>query len=139
MVPIGERALRWIRRYVDAVRSKLVQEPDEGVLFLASMGGEFAESRMTALVRRYVERAALGKSGSSHLFRHTMATLMHENGADIGFIEVIPGHVKLDTTQIHTQVSIRALKEIHTATHPAKDSRSLAADENDHDEIDQEG
>lgn len=131
--------MRWIRRYVDEVRSKLVLEPDEGVLFLTSMGEEFAASRMTALVRRYVERAALGKSGSCHLFRHTMATLMHENGADIRFIQAILGHVKLDTTQIYTQVSIRALKEIHTATHPAKDSRSLAADENDHDENSQEG
>lgn len=76
------------------------------------------------MVRQYIDRAEIGKSGSCHLFRHTMATLMLENGADIRFIQAILGHAKLDTTQIYTQVSIRKLKEIHTATHPAKTKRS---------------
>ena len=62
--------------------------------------------------------------GSCHLFRHTMATLMLENGADVRFIQAMLGHTKLETTQIYTQVSIRKLKEIHEATHPAKDERS---------------
>jgi len=56
-------------------------------------------------------------------FRHTMATLMLEGGADVRFIQAMLGHTKLDTTQIYTQVSIRKLKEIHEATHPAKLSR----------------
>ncbi len=64
-----------------------------------------------------------GKSGSCHLFRHTMATLMLENGADIRFIQAMLGHASISTTQIYTQVSIRKLKEIHEATHPAKDQR----------------
>ena len=84
------------------------------------MGEPFSETGMSVLVRDYVDRAKLGKSGSCHLFRHTMATLMHENGADIRHIEAILGHVKLETTQIYTQVSIRKLKEVHDATHPAK-------------------
>jgi integrase/recombinase XerD len=54
------------------------------------------------------------------MFRHTMATLMLENGADIRFIQAMLGHAKLDTTQIYTQVSIRQLKAIHTATHPGR-------------------
>lgn len=58
------------------------------------------------------------------MFRHTMATLMLENGADIRFIQAMLGHVKLDTTQIYTQVSIKKLKEIHTLTHPAKAKRT---------------
>ena len=53
-----------------------------------------------------------------------MATLMLENGADIRYIQAMLGHVKLETTQIYTQVSIRKLKEIHTATHPARKDRS---------------
>ena len=67
-----------------------------------------------------MQRAALGKSGSCHLFRHTMATLMLENGADIRYIQAMLGHAELSTTQIYTQVSIRKLKEIHTATHPGR-------------------
>jgi integrase/recombinase XerD len=54
-----------------------------------------------------------------------MATLMLENGADIRFIQEMLGHAKLDTTQIYTQVSIRKLKEIHSATHPARLERRL--------------
>jgi len=53
------------------------------------------------------------------LFRHTMATLMHENGADIRFIQEMLGHARLETTQIYTQVSIRTLQQVHSATHPS--------------------
>jgi integrase/recombinase XerD len=54
-----------------------------------------------------------------------MATLMLENGADIRYIQAMLGHAKLDTTQIYTQVSIKKLKDIHTATHPAKNKPRL--------------
>jgi integrase/recombinase XerD len=67
-----------------------------------------------------VNAADTGKNGACHLFRHTMATLMLENGADIRYIQAMLGHAELSTTQIYTQVSIRKLKEIHTATHPGK-------------------
>lgn len=60
-----------------------------------------------------------------------MATLMLENGADIRFIQAMLGHVKLDTTQIYTQVSIKKLKEIHTLTHPAKAKRTKTVDWDD--------
>ena len=75
---------------------------------------------MSALVHDYIDRAKTGKTGSCHLFRHTMATLMHENGCDVRHIQAILGHAKLETTQVYTQVSIRKLKEVHTATHPAR-------------------
>ena len=74
---------------------------------------------MTMTVRSYVVKAKVGKAGACHLFRHTMATLMLEGGADIRFIQAMLGHARLDTTQIYTQVSIRLLKQIHSATHPA--------------------
>jgi integrase/recombinase XerD len=57
-----------------------------------------------------------------------MATLMLENGADIRFIQAMLGHVKLDTTEIYTQVSIKKLKEVHTLTHPAKAQRTKHVD-----------
>ena len=76
------------------------------------------------MVRDYIDAADIGKRGSCHLFRHTMATLMLENGADVRFIQAMLGHVSLETTQIYTQVSIRKLKDIHTATHPARMART---------------
>lgn len=126
MIPIGDRALAWIERYVTEVRPTLAQEPDDGTLFLSNQGEVFSPSRLTQMVREYIDAADLGKRGSCHLFRHTMATLMLEGGADIRFIQQMLGHAELSTTQIYTQVSIRKLKEIHAATHPAKLERSEA-------------
>jgi integrase/recombinase XerD len=120
MIPIGERAVAWIEKYKNETRPMLAYEPDEGVLFLTNNGEPFTSNRLTQLVRNYVNAAEIGKKGACHLFRHTMATLMLENGADIRFIQQMLGHADLSTTQIYTQVSIRQLKAIHEATHPAR-------------------
>ena len=135
MIPIGERAVAWIEKYVTEVRPGLVVEPDEGTLFLTNTGDPFTPNRLTQLVRGYVDQAQIGKRGACHLFRHTMATIMLENGADIRFIQEMLGHAELSTTQIYTQVSIKKLKEIHTATHPsARVARESAATAEPHDE-----
>jgi integrase/recombinase XerD len=120
MIPIGERAIAWIDRYQTQVRPELVVERGNATLFLTQAGEAFTPDRLTQLVRGYVNAADTGKTGSCHLLRHTMATLMLENGADIRYIQAMLGHAELSTTQIYTQVSIRKLKEIHSATHPAK-------------------
>jgi len=120
MIPIGSRALVWITKYRDDVRPNLASGADDGTLFLTTLGEAFMPNRLTQLVRDYVDAGQTGKRGSCHLFRHTMATLMLENGADIRFIQAMLGHAELSTTQIYTQVSIRKLKDIHTATHPGR-------------------
>ena len=120
MVPIGERALEWVAKYRDDVRGGLATGADDGTLFLSNLGEAFTPNRLTQLVRDHVNSAKTGKTGACHLFRHTMATLMLENGADIRFIQAMLGHANLETTQIYTQVSIRKLKDIHTATHPGR-------------------
>ncbi len=119
MVPIGENAVVWIRKYVDEARPQLVMPPDSGTLFLTQEGDEISRERLTQLVREYVLAADTGKSGSCHLFRHTCATVMLEAGADIRYIQEMLGHVELSTTQIYTQVSIRRLKTVHSLTHPS--------------------
>jgi integrase/recombinase XerD len=126
MIPIGDRALAWLDKYLIEVRPTLAPAPDPGVLFLTAQGEAFTPNRLTQLARDYVAAANLGKAGACHLFRHTMATLMLENGADIRFIQQMLGHAELSTTEIYTQVSIRALKEVHARTHPAKLERSAA-------------
>jgi integrase/recombinase XerD len=119
VVPVGERAALWIEKYLREVRPRLAMEPDDGFLFLSGDGLPLTPGHLSDSVRRYVDAAGIGKKGSCHLFRHTMATLMLEGGADTRFIQQMLGHENLASTQLYTQVSIRKLKEIHTATHPA--------------------
>jgi integrase/recombinase XerD len=118
-VPIGERAIAWLEKYIREARPQLAIEPDDMTVFLTAQGEPFSRDHMTSNVKARIDAAKLGKTGACHLFRHTMATLMHENGADIRFIQEILGHVKLETTQIYTHVSIRTLQHVHASTHPA--------------------
>jgi len=126
MVPVGARALAWIARYRDEVRPELALAGGDDTLFLTVQGQAFSDNRMTRLVRDYVSAAGLGDVGSCHMFRHAMATQMLENGADVRFIQAMLGHADIKTTQVYTRVSIRALKEIHTATHPARLARAAS-------------
>ena len=119
VVPIGERALAWVQKYLDEARPRLVAEPDDGLMFLAYTGQPFSPDLLTRWVAGYVDAANIGKRGSCHLFRHSVATLMLEGGADIRYVQEMLGHASIETTQFYTKVSIRQLKAIHTATHPA--------------------
>ena len=118
MVPIGARALAWVEKYLAEVRPSLVVEPDHGYVFLTMYGDPLSVSWLTDRVREYVEESGVGKKGSCHLFRHTMATLMLEGGADLRFIQEMLGHADPKTTQVYTLVSIKKLQAVHAATHP---------------------
>jgi integrase/recombinase XerD len=131
VTPLGERALLWVEKYLVESRPELVAAIDDGTLFLTNTGEPISLMWASQVVRRYVEQANLGKLGACHLFRHTAATLMLENGADIRFIQQYLGHAKLDTTAIYTQVSIHKLKEVHALTHPgARLGRAQSMDGN---------
>jgi integrase/recombinase XerD len=119
IVPIGERALLWLGKYIAEGRSKLAKTGNEhGALFVTERGGPFTAKHLSALVTRYVAASGIGKVGSCHIFRHTCATLMLEHGADIRHVQEQLGHACLQTTQIYTHVSIRKLKEVHSQTNP---------------------
>jgi integrase/recombinase XerD len=120
MVPIGERASAWVEKYISEARPRIVMEPDDYTVFVSNAGGQFGLAYLSDLVHQHVEASQIGKRGSCHMFRHTMATLMLENGADIRYIQEMLGHASLETTQIYTRVSISQLKQIHKATHPAR-------------------
>jgi integrase/recombinase XerD len=129
VVPIGERALAWVARYLDEARPLLTVPPDDGFLFVGEHGEAIELAKLTALMKRYIDSAKLGKTGACHIYRHTMATLMLEGGADVRLIQEILGHAELSTTQIYTRISIRHLKGVHDATHPgAKLQRRLPLD-----------
>ncbi len=118
MVPIGERALHWVARYLEQSRPEIVVPPDTGTLFLSELGAPLSLLRISTMMREYVLEADVGKRGAVHIFRHSMATLLLEGGADIRAIQEILGHAKLETTSIYTRVSIDGLKKVHAACHP---------------------
>ena len=119
VVPVGERAIAWVEKYLLDVRPDFVVDAVEDALFLAETGAAIEPDTLTHRVGLYVEAANLGKRGSCHLLRHTMATHMLEGGADVRFIQEMLGHASLETTEIYTRVSISALRAVHAATHPA--------------------
>jgi integrase/recombinase XerD len=125
IIPLGDRAVLWVRKYLDESRPQLAAEPDDKTVFLSNAGEAFSLDHLSDLVRTHIEAANIGKQGACHLFRHTMATLMLEGGADIRFIQAMLGHADLKTTQLYTHVAIRQLKKIHSATHPAKLKKEL--------------
>jgi integrase/recombinase XerD len=118
-IPIGERALAWLGKYIGEARPELLAATDNGTVFLNSYGEPFDRVYLTTLVRGYIRKAKIGKTGGCHLFRHTVATLMLENGADIRIVQEMLGHAKLTTTELYTRVSINLLKQVYLATHPA--------------------
>ncbi len=120
IVPIGARALSWIERYLTQARPLLEVDMSQRALFLSGYGEALTPDHLSRLMARYIDAADLGRKGSSHLFRHTCATLMLENGADIRYIQQLLGHAKLETTSIYTEMTVRQLQKVHTLTHPAE-------------------
>ena len=133
VVPIGERALAWVLKYVDEARPKLAGVRDDGTLFLGDAGEKLHVDYYSQLVREYLVKADVQKPGACHLFRHTMATAMLEGGADVRFVQEMLGHASLETTQLYTRVTVEKLKAVHAATHPA--ARLLRAKKSDSDEV----
>ena len=118
MVPIGSRATKWLSCYLDESRVCLAQAGDS-TLFVTDCGSPFIKNRLGDLVKGYLRKAGFTSKGACHLFRHSCATHMLENGADIRYIQELLGHADLTTTQIYTRVSIGKLKQVHSQTHPS--------------------
>ncbi|MEN9867073.1 MAG: site-specific tyrosine recombinase XerC [Pseudomonadota bacterium] len=128
LIPLGERALHWVRQYQERSREQLQWNAQELTLFLGIEGLPLSPVWLSTVIARYVEKAGIGKHGGCHLFRHTMATLMLEGGADIRFIQAMLGHAEISTTQIYAQVAVRQLQLVHARTHPGALRRARGAD-----------
>jgi integrase/recombinase XerD len=118
-VPIGERAMFWVRLYLELARPRLGGAPAQDNLFVSSAGTPLCPDWLCRKVRAYLAKAGVTKRGSCHLLRHSVATLMLEGGADIRYVAELLGHARLETTQRYTHVSIERLRAVHAATHPA--------------------
>ena len=109
---------RRVRAQPGAGPLPITETPPDGALTMN--GWEINPEGLGHMVRRYIKQAGIDKPGACHLFRHSVATLMLENGADVRYIQEMLGHKHLQSTQIYTKVSISKLKEIHDRTHPGK-------------------
>ncbi len=131
VVPLGNRAQRWLETYLQSVRPLLTTREAEQTLFLTSYGEAFSPDVLSRKVSKWLKDSdPEGKRqgrGSCHLLRHTCATHMLEGGADIRHIQELLGHENLETTAIYTRVSIEALKAVHAQTHPSAKEGSADA------------
>lgn len=122
VVPIYDRALAWISRYQNEARSKLLQladnNKDDDTLFLSHKGIRFKPGTLASRVKGYIKQSGVETRGSCHLFRHSTATQMLENGANVRYIQALLGHKDLNTTEIYMRVANKKLKEVHAKTHP---------------------
>lgn len=123
VVPIGKIACRYIENYVKAVRPMLVKNPTDNHLFLTINGTKISENRVWQLIKTYSKKTKIKKNITTHTFRHTCATLMLKNKANIRHIQELLGHSSLEATQIYTRVSITDLKEVHSKCHPREKDR----------------
>ena len=117
-VPVGARALQWTKKYQLEARSQFRPARNQEFLFLNTTGTKLNPNRLGSQIHDSIHRAAIGKSGNCHLFRHTFATLLLENGCDVRYVQEMLGHSNLETTAIYTHVSLKKLKEMHSRFQP---------------------
>ncbi len=121
MVPLGDFAIAAIRTYIEKGRPALVKPEysDIPALFLNRRNGNRLTSRAVRdIINKYVAGMATNLRISPHTLRHSYATHLLENGADIRVVQELLGHVRLSTTQIYTHVTKSHLKQIYENTHP---------------------
>jgi integrase/recombinase XerD len=118
VVPVGKIACRYLENYIKAVRPSLIRDPYNNYLFLSLRGNRISKNMVWEIVKRYAKKAKIKKTISPHTFRHTCATLMLRNHANIRHIQELLGHASLDSTQVYASVSIVDLKEVHARCHP---------------------
>jgi integrase/recombinase XerD len=118
IVPLGRIACRYLENYIKSVRAELMKDVSEKHLFLTSRGKPLSKNVVWELVKKYALKAKIQKNVHPHTFRHTCATSMLKNKANIRAVQELLGHSSLDSTQIYTHLTITDLKQIHAKCHP---------------------
>jgi integrase/recombinase XerD len=118
IIPFGSKAYQSLRLYLDKVRQKLVKNPNDDILFLNSRGERLSRQGIFYLVKKYVRKARIEKKITPHTLRHTLATHLLENGADLRSVQEMLGHSDISTTQIYTHVSRKWVSEEYYRAFP---------------------
>jgi integrase/recombinase XerD len=119
-VPLTTAAAEAIAAYVESGRSKLVRSTRVRYLFVGNQGGWLHRAVLSRIVQRYAEKAGIKKHVTCHTFRHSVATHLLRNRADIRHIQMLLGHESLQTTQLYTRVEISDLKKVIERAHPRR-------------------
>jgi integrase/recombinase XerD len=118
IVPLGEVALDEVRRYLEFGRPLLVKEQASAILFLNRAGKGLTRQGFWKIIKRHATGAVIRKNITPHTLRHSFATHLLENGADLRSVQTMLGHADISTTQIYTHVTRERLKRIHEQHHP---------------------
>ena len=119
IIPIGEEALFWIKKYLEEVYPIYAKKStDSTILFLTQRGKHFTRQGIWKNLKKYVNLAGIDHEVSPHILRHSFATHLLENGADLRMVQELLGHSDISTTQIYTHVSKQRLQEIYRNSFP---------------------
>src|SRR5207253_2245773 len=118
IIPIGEQAADWVRRYLRDGRSVLLKRRASARVFLNARGGSLSRVGFWKILKQYGRRANLPPTLSPHVVRHSFATHLLERGADLRAIQMMLGHSDLSTTQIYTHVMETRLRAMYDRFHP---------------------
>ena len=120
LIPISEVALSWIDSYKEKVRDPLILKIGKNTdfIFLNSRGGSLTRQAVWQIIKHYCKMAGIQKNVTPHTLRHTFATHLLENGADLRVVQEILGHSDISTTQIYTNLSQKHILQVYEKTHP---------------------
>ncbi|HYF93464.1 MAG TPA: site-specific tyrosine recombinase XerD [Symbiobacteriaceae bacterium] len=118
IVPLGSLAIQSCRDYLGVARTRLVREREEQALFVNHHGHRLTRQGFWKIVKKYAEDAKIEKEITPHTLRHSFATHLLENGADLRSVQEMLGHADISTTQIYTQVTRGRIKEVYAKAHP---------------------
>lgn len=118
IIPIGDTAVYWINSYLEDGRPKLLKQKRSDFLFLNFHGNQLTRQGIWKNLKIQVQKAGITKNITPHTLRHSFATHILENGADLRIVQELLGHADISTTQIYTHLSKRRLSAIYEQTHP---------------------